>query len=167
MRDYLVNEKIALFLATDTWLQSDMESHLRIQGSALNTDGYRIAMANRETGLRGGGLALIYKNTLDCKLIDKGLAQTFEYAQWDILRLNMTLSLLALYHPPRSRKHKHTVNEFVTGFVDFLADMLVKFTGDLINAGDFNIHVNDLFNDDTQQLLSAMEASGFDQLVDF
>ena len=42
-----------------------MESQIRIQGSALNTDGYRITVANRETGLRGGGLALIYKDTLD------------------------------------------------------------------------------------------------------
>ena len=48
-----------------------------------------------------------------------------------------------------------------------MANMLVKFTGDLITAGDFYIHVNDLFNDDTQQLLSAMEALEFDQLVDF
>ena len=166
LRDYLVNENIGLFLATETWLKSDMESHLRIQGSALNIDGYRIAMANRETGFRGGGLALIYKDTLYCKLIEKGLAQTFEYAQFDILGHNMTLSLLALYHPPPSPKHKHTVNEFVSEFVDFLADMLVKFTEDLIIAGDFNIHVNDLLNDDTQQLLSVLEALEFDQLVD-
>ena len=100
-------------------------------------------------------------------MIEKGLAQTSEYAQWDILGCNITLSLLALYHPPPSPKHKHTVNEFVTEFVDFLADMLVKFTGDLVIAGDFNIHVNGLFNDDTQQLLSAMEALEFEQLVDF
>ena len=119
LRAYLVNEKIGLFLATEPWLKSDIESHLRIQGSALNTDGYRIAMTNRETGLRGGGPALIYKDTLDCKWIEKGLAQIFEYAQWDILGHNMTLSLLALYHPPPSPKHKHTVNEFVTEFADF------------------------------------------------
>ena len=74
---------------------------------------------------------------------------------------------MALYHLHPSPKHKHTVNEFVTEFVDFLANMLVKFTGDLIIAGDFNIHVNDLFNDDTLQLLSVMEALRFDQLVDF
>ena len=48
-----------------------------------------------------------------------------------------------------------------------MADNLNKFTGDLIIAGDFNIHVNDLFNEDTQQVLSAMEALGFNQLVDF
>ena len=55
----------------------------------------------------------------------------------------------------------------MTEFVDFLADNLFKFTRHLIIAGDFNIHVNDLFNDDTQQLLSAMEALGFDQLDGF
>ena len=80
MRDYLVNEKIGLVLAIETWFKSDIESQLRVQGSALNTDGYRIALANRESGLRGGGLALIYKDTLDCKLIVKGQAHTFEYA---------------------------------------------------------------------------------------
>ena len=74
---------------------------------------------------------------------------------------------MALYHPPPSPKQKQTVNEFVTEFVDFLADKLNKFTGDLIIAGDFNIHVNDLFKDDAQQLLSAMEALGFHQLENF
>ena len=51
--------------------------------------------------------------------------------------------------------------------MDFLSDNLNKFIGNLIIAGDFNIHVNDLFSDDTQQLLSAVETLGFDQLVDF
>ena len=68
MRHYLVNERIGLFLAIETWLKSNIKSHHRVQGSALNTDGYRIALANRETGLRGRGLALIYNDTLDCKL---------------------------------------------------------------------------------------------------
>ena len=92
LRDYLVNEKVGLFLATETSLKSDMESCLRIQASALNNDGYRMAMAKRETGLRRVGLALIHKDTLDCKLIEIGLAQTFEYAQWDILGHNMTVT---------------------------------------------------------------------------
>ena len=59
------------------------------------------------------------------------------------------------------------ISQFVTEFVDFLADKLNKYTGNLITEGDFNIHMNDLFNDDVQQLLSVMEALGFDQLVDF
>ena len=167
LRDYLDNEKIGLFVAIETWFILDIESQLRVQGSVLNTDSYRIALMNRESGLRGGGLALIYKDTLDCKLIEKGQSHTFEYAHWDILGHNMTLSLLAIYHPPPSSKHRHTVNEFVTEFVNFLADILVHFTGGLIIAGDFNIHVNDEDNDDAQQFLSATEALGFDQLVDF
>ena len=51
--------------------------------------------------------------------------------------------------------------------MEFLADNLNKYTGYLINAGDFNIHVNDSLNEDAQQLLSAMGALGFDELVDF
>ena len=167
LRDCLDNEKIGFFVAIETWFKLDIESQLTVQGSGLNKDGYRIALANRESGLRGEGHALIYKDTLDCKLIEKGQSHTFEYAQWDILGHNMTLSLLAIYHPPPAPKPRHTVNEFMTEFVNFLADILVNFTGDLIIAGDFNIHVNDEDNDDAPQLLSAMEALGFDQLVDF
>ena len=48
-----------------------------------------------------------------------------------------------------------------------MADILVKFTGNLIIADYFNIHVNDDDNDDARQLFSAMEALGFDQLMDF
>ena len=116
LRDYLDKETIGLFVAIETWFKSDSESQLRIQGSVLNTDSYRIALANRESGLRGGGLALNYQDTLDCKLIEKGQLQTFEYAHWDVLGHNMTLSLLAIYHSPQLSKHRHSVNEFVTEF---------------------------------------------------
>ena len=150
-----------MFLAIETWFKS------RIQGSVLNTNSYKIALANRESGLRGGGLALIHKDTLDCKLIDKGQLHTFEYVHLDVLGHKMTLSLLAMYHPPPSSNHRHTVNEFVTEFVNFLADKLVNFMGDLIIAGDVNIHVNDVDSMDVRQFLDAMEALGFDQLVDF
>ena len=114
----------------------------------LNTNSYRIALANRESGFSSGGLAHIYKDTLDCKLIEKGQLHTFEYAHWDVLGHNMKLSLLAIYHPPPSSKHRDSVNEFVTEFVNLLVDTLVNFTGDLIIAGDFNIHVNDEDSDD-------------------
>ena len=167
LRDYLNREDIGVFLAIETWYKSDDESMLRIQGSVLNTDNYKIAVANRESGLRGGGLALVHKDTLDSKLIDKGQLHTFEYAHWSVIGPKMALSLLAVYHPPPSANHKHTINEFITEFVNFLADKLVNFVGDLIIAGDFNIHVNDVENADARQFLGAMEALGFDQLVDF
>ena len=107
-------------------------------------------MAKRETRSRGGGLALIHKDTLDCYLLGKGHAHTFKHAHWGMLGCNMTLSLLALYHPPPSPKLQHTISEFVTEFVDFLADKFNNNTGDLIIADDFNIHVNDLLNDDAE-----------------
>ena len=167
LRDYLNREDIGVFLAIETWFKSDSESLLRIQGSVLNTDNYKMAVANRESGLRGGGLALIHKDTLDSKLIDKGQLHTFEYAHWNVLGLKMTLSLLAVYHPPPSANHRHTINEFITEFINFLVDKLVNFVGDLIIASDFNIHINDVENADARQFLDAMEALGFDQLVDF
>ena len=167
LRDYLDKENIGVFLAIETWSKSDRESQLRIQGSVLNTDSYKITLANRESGLRGGGLALIHKDTLDSKLIDKGQLHTFEYAHWNVLGHKMTLSLLAVSHPPPSSNYWHTVNDFSTEFVNFLADKLVNFMGDLIIAGDFNIHVNDVNSSDARQFIDAMEALGFDQLVDF
>ena len=167
LRDYLNREDIGVFLAIETWFKSDSESLLRMQGSVLNTNNYKIAVANRESGLRGGGLALIHKDTLDCKLIDKGQLHTFEYAHWNVLGHKMTLSLMAVYHPPPSANHRHTVNEFITEFINFLVDKLSNFMGDLIIAGDFNVHMNDVENAYARQFLDAIEALGFDQLVDF
>ena len=59
------------------------------------------------------------------------------------------------------------ISEFVNEFADFLSYKSNKYTGDLIITGDFNTHVNDLFNDDTQQLFSVVDALGIDQLEDF
>ena len=92
LRNYLVREKIGLFLAMETWLKYDTENQIQIEGSALNTDGYRISVANRETRPRGGGLALIHKDTLDCNLLEKGYAHIFKHAHWEILGCNMTLT---------------------------------------------------------------------------
>ena len=40
-------------MAIETLFKSDSESQLRIQESVLNTNSYRIALANRESELRG------------------------------------------------------------------------------------------------------------------
>ena len=93
----------------ETCLKNDIESQIQMQGSALNTEGYRISVANKETGSRGGGLALIYRDTLDCKLLEKGHIHTLEYAYWEISGHNMTMVLLALYHPSPSPKQKHAI----------------------------------------------------------
>ena len=85
LRDYLDKENLECFWLLKHGYKSDSESQFRIQGSVLNTDSYKITLANRESGLRGGGLALIHKDTLDSKLIDKSQLHTFEYAHWNVL----------------------------------------------------------------------------------
>ena len=91
-------------------------------------------MAIRETRIKRRGTCSDMQNTLDYNLLEKGHTCTFEHAHWEILGCNMTLSLLALYHPPPSPKLQHTISEFVTEFVDFLADKLNKYTGRLLHS---------------------------------
>ena len=65
IQQILVEEDIDLCVLTETWLnRNDIPW---IDGSDLNNDGYTMDNSLRNNGKRGGGLAIIYKDSLEIK----------------------------------------------------------------------------------------------------
>ena len=128
-------------------------------------NGYKISNVNRQ-GRSGGGIALIYKQPTTIKVISKGVNRSFEYAIWDCSVSNTAITLVGLYHPPYNDTNKCTDAMFLDDLADFLEEVLASYIN-IIIAGGFNLHVDDIANPDTQVFVDLLTAFGLQNHVDF
>ena len=77
---------------------------------------------------------------------------------------SIVTTLLAIYRPPYSQEHKYTIRMFNEEFTQFLSDIQVNYKN-LIVLGDFNVHINDPTDNDTQFFISLMKSAGLHQHV--
>ena len=108
----------------------------------------------------------MYKSKYNSKTVRKGKTRSFEYGIWHISLANMKLSIVAIYHPPYTNKNHITNNIFIDDFTDWLAEEIMLHDNLLI-LGDFNLHINDLDNPDTDIFLDTVTAIGLNQHVNF
>ena len=155
--DHLVNVKSDLCLITETWLSNSDDAW--IATSDIMCNGYKLSNVNRNQR-RGGGLALAYKNNLNVKLSLHGQSHSFEYAVWECNISNMLLTLVGIYHPPYSDVTKVTDAMFLDDLAEFLETMLTTYSN-IIVSGDFNLHIDDISNPDTQVFLDLMTVLGY------
>ena len=114
-------------------------------------------------GKRGGGLCTLYRTNLDVKLCDVKLKlKTFEVMETTIKSSSSLIRVSNIY---RTGKMTNSgFEDFTNELDDYLGTLLQK-QGQNIICGDFNIHVEDTDNSQTQQFLSLMENYDFIQLV--
>ena len=84
--DYICDCKTDLVAITETWLTTD-DAAVRAE---LCPVGYRISDRPR-TGRRGGGVALIYRDSLSVRRLDAGEKESFEYSEWTISSPSLNL----------------------------------------------------------------------------
>ena len=102
---------------------------------------------NRENR-SGGGLALIYNNTvLDTKVSSKGACTTLEFAILTVTSKGITTKLIGIYDPAYSTINPITNVLFLDALMEWLSEQMLQ-DKNIILAGDFNIHVNNLQNND-------------------
>ena len=77
--DYLLNEHIDVAIITETWLKD--ADDIWLQGCELNKKGYKTSCSNRKNR-QGGGVALVYKDSLTIKMLKMDQSVTFEKAMW-------------------------------------------------------------------------------------
>ena len=162
--NYIFDENIDISVLTETWLQS--EDQLWIQTCDLNINQFRIQTVNRNNG-RGGGLAIVYrKNYKVKKEPNMKKCNSFEHAIWKITGKNISLVILAIYHPPYTKKNAASNSTFLNEFLDFLVEFIPKYQNFII-TGDMNLHVNDSNDPDGIIMKENITALGFDQYVNF
>ena len=161
LMEILSRENLDFIVITETWLKDNSDSWLNAQG--LNDLGYNHDSVPRSDGRRGGGILLIYKSTY--KLVSSQ-STTLEYCEsrlWKLTSGKKTFSCLGVYHPPSA---SNQVNDsiFTDSFLDATSLLLAEHN-DLIIMGDFNIHVNDVSDNDAIFFLEAMSSLGLKQHV--
>ena len=77
--DYLLTEHIDIATITETWLKDTND--IWLQGCELNKNSYKITCPNRKNR-QGGGVVLVYKDSLIIKMLNTDQSDTFEKAMW-------------------------------------------------------------------------------------
>ena len=161
--DKLITNKVDMCIVTETWLKE--QDQLWLETNDLVQNGYKIDNVNRPNRT-GGGLAIIYRSSIDTKLLKKGLTHNVEYALWECKTSGTLINMLAIYHPPYSSTNKCMDAMFLDDFAELIEEVLVSY-GKIVCMVDFNLHVNNMENPDAQVFLDMITAFSLKKHVAF
>ena len=149
-----------LTLLMETWLNDTPQDTVWLHQSDLIQSGYAISTHNRPS--RGGGIALLYKDSMMVKKIEAQHLHTIEYAIWQVSLKNKTIEILGIYHPPPKQDQRNTI------FLDEITELLTSKLPNMENTiilGDFNMHIEDPNDYNSKTFVNMMEALGLKQHV--
>ena len=158
--DYVCETKVDLFAITETWL-CPSDDVIRNESCPV---GYMMADHSR-TGRRGGGTALVYRNSLTVKKISAGEKTSFEFSEWTVKSASHNLRIIVIYRPPYSDEHRVTTSTFFAEFADYVETILLS-KKELLILGDFNIHIDVAGDSDANKLSDFFESVGLQQHVE-
>ena len=130
---------------TQTWLSTEqsLSSHKIMDFCPL---GYKMDHIPRSSGQKGGGVGILYKETLDLK--NNQTVSTFASFECieRLLKVNSTcIRVVVIYRPPVSSVNAVTASMFLSEFSTYLQS-LVLLPEEVLITGDFNFHIDDLTN---------------------
>ena len=158
--DYICETKVDLCAITETWL-CPSDDAIRNESCP---GGYVLADHSR-TGRRGGGTALVYRNSLTVKKIDAGEKTSFEFSEWTVQSASHNLRIIVIYRPPYSNEHRVAMSTFFAEFADYVETILSS-NEQLLILGDFNIHIDVAGDSDANKLSDFFESVGLQQHVE-
>ncbi|XP_053151089.1 uncharacterized protein LOC128344612 [Hemicordylus capensis] len=152
IHDLIVDERADLVCVTETWL--DVLGGVGL--SQLCPPGFQIAQQPRLEG-RGGGVAVIFRETLPVSRCPVRQSQNFECLSLRV-GLRDRLGILLVYRPPRCTSV--SLPE-LAGVVSEVALGSPR----LIVLGDFNVHAEAPLVGAAQDFMASMATMGLSQLV--
>ncbi|CAB4005804.1 Hypothetical predicted protein [Paramuricea clavata] len=163
--DYIRDSNVDLCAITETWLTPD-DAAVRAE---LCPNGFKF-LDNPRTGRRGGGIGLLYRDSLQVKTVNSGEKSSFEFSECIVTSSSSRdLRVVNIYRPPYSGEHKVTTSVFFTEFANYIdllfteAFLLCK--EQLIITGDFNIHIDSPEQPDARTFLDLLDSFGLKQNV--
>ena len=142
----------------ETWLNDTPQDTAWLHQSDLIQSGYAISTHNRPS--KGGGIALLYKDSIKVKKIEAQHLHTIEYAIWQVSLKHKTIEILGLYHSPPKQDQTNTI------FLDEITELLTAKLPNMENAiilEDFNMHIEDPNDNNSKIFVDTMEALGLKQ----
>ncbi|KAF7644646.1 hypothetical protein LDENG_00218380, partial [Lucifuga dentata] len=130
-------------LLTETWLDNSCSATVLIEAAPPNFNFLNVSRVTR----RGGGIAAIFNDTIQCNKISLGEFNSFEYL-CTVVKTSPSILLVTIYRPPKNCAH------FIDDFSELLSIICTGFSS-FILTGDFNIHIDNP-NDNTAKEFCAL-----------
>jgi hypothetical protein len=135
LHDVITDHRLDLLVVTETWMRS---THPEAITKGVAPQGYDVIHSFRDSGDRGGGVALIYSDELQAsKLTMSTVASSFEHLVAKVTMRHGRVNLAGIYRPPSTSSCGAPVGQFCTELGDFL-DELLALPGQPLICGDFN-----------------------------
>lgn len=84
---------------TETWLTDQSDQAII---SSITPAGYSMIHTPRANGARGGGVAVIYRQNMNVKLMKRHHATSFETTDSKVMHKSEVVRFLVIYRPPPS-----------------------------------------------------------------
>ena len=177
VKDYIVDNNLDVFCINESWL-SPVDAELNDDGMCLPSKscknphvvkslvpkGYKFLHLPRSE--RGGGNALIYKDSINIKPQMSKRYISFEHMECLLKSNSKWVRLIVLYRPPPSVENGLSFSMFISDFTSLL-EYLSLSTGDLCIIGDFNVHVDNVIDSKSKTFLNLLDIFGLKQNVNF
>jgi len=158
--EYVVSSGIDVCLLTETWLKPQDA----VARAELKPSGYDFKDCPRPSDRAGGGIGVMYKSGLRCKVVSSGEHKSFEFVNYKFDYDKVILDVHVIYRPPYSARHPVTTATFFTEIEDYLSTA-VETSNSLILAGDYNIHVDTVADPDAKIFQDLLKTYNLQQHV--
>ena len=108
---------------------------------------------------RGGGVAVIYRETIRYKPFSTTSFTTFEHIDLTLSHVSSHLRVIVIYRPPAT-----SFADFINDFASLL-ELVILSPGRLVILGDFNIHVDHDQDKHRQKFLDTLDSFNLNQHV--
>ena len=163
LHNYLSSDNCDVLALTETWLSNTDEKN-QVTLSQIIPSGYNIKHISRSEGKDGGGVAVIYKDTLSIQLQKVFITKQFESICVRISFNNHAINLAVVYRPPPTKKNKLKLSSFWPEWSDYLSALVLR-KADLVVVGDLNFHLDIPKNPNTTKFVSTLSEFGLEQHI--
>ena len=158
--DYIFDHRCDLIAVTETWLRT-IDDAIRAE---LCPAGYK-PIDYARTGRGGGGIGLLYKDSLQVTKVRNGEEESFEYCELLVQISSLRkIRVVIVFRPPFSENHRVPMGIFLREFSSYMESIILS-NDHLLILGDFNIHMDVSTDADTAKFVDLLESLGLEQHV--
>ena len=149
-----------IMFITETWLYAEGDEPVI---EKLTPPGYLKKSFPRQYGL-GGGILVLYKNSMNPKCTVLPCGPSFENCQCIFSINGQSVTFVCIYRAPPSQKNKFTKKQFNSEFHEFL-DHFATDEKAPIFVGDFNLHFDNPTDTYVSDMLNILQTRLLTQIV--
>ena len=122
--DTMRTDHINCVAIMETWLSNSTSDKEWLESQQLESFGFKCGNIARQTGQRGGGIALIYDKKMQITPINTPKRDSLESHCWSMELGLQRFILLVVYHPPASSKNQVPDSIFIDQFLVTVSDLI-------------------------------------------